>query len=218
MLKLYHQPISFNSRRPWIALLEKGLDFELIEMQLNGDQFQPEFMALNPFHHVPVLVDDDFGVVESLAILDYLEAKYPNPSLLPTEEKALAIVRMVEMVTVNELLPAINPLLRQMIGLDSEPEKIEEAKQKATIVLNFFEQLLGDRPYFGSEQLTLADIVAGSSILFLPQMGVSFNSKLQNWSDRIMQRPSWQTTQPTPETIAAFKSRIKTLMAKNQAK
>ncbi|BAY61612.1 glutathione S-transferase domain-containing protein [Calothrix brevissima NIES-22] len=217
MLKLYHQPISFNSRRPWIALLEKGLDFELIEMQLNGDQFQPEFVALNPFHHIPVLIDDDFRVVESLAILDYLEAKYPHPSLLPKEEKALAIVRMVEMVTVNELLPAINPLLRQMIGLDSEPEKIEEAKQKATIVLNFFEQLLGDRSYFGSEQLTLADIVAGSSILFLPQMGVSFNSKLQNWSDRIMQRPSWQTTQPTPETIAAFKSRIKTLMAKKQA-
>lgn len=125
--------------------------------------------------HVPVLVDDDFRVVESLAILDYLEAKYPNPSLLPKEEKALAIVRMVEMVTVNELLPAINPLLRQMIGLDSDPEKIEEAKQKATVVLNFFEQLLGDRPYFGSEQLTLADIVAGSSILFLPQMGVTFN-------------------------------------------
>ncbi|MBD2355509.1 glutathione S-transferase family protein [Tolypothrix sp. FACHB-123] len=217
MLKLYHQPISFNSRRPWIALLEKGLDFELIEMQLDGDQFQPEFVALNPFHHIPVLVDDDFRVVESLAILDYLEAKYPTPALLPKEEKALAIVRMVEMVTVNELLPAINPLLRQMIGLDSEPEKIEEAKQKATIVLNFFEQLLGDRPYFGSEQLTLADIVAGSSILFLPQMGVTFNSKLQNWSDRIMQRPSWQTTQPSPKTIAAFKSRIKTLMAKNQA-
>lgn len=218
MLKLYHQPISFNSRRPWIALIEKGLDFELIEMQLDGDQFQPEFVALNPFHHIPVLVDDDFRVVESLAILDYLEAKYPTPSLLPKEEKALAIVRMVEMVTVNELLPAINPLLRQMIGLDSEPEKIEEAKKKATIVLNFFEQLLGDRAYFGSEQLTLADIVAGSSILFLPQMGVTFNSKLQNWSDRIMQRPSWQTTQPTPETIAAFKSRIKTLMTKNQAK
>ncbi|MBD2195537.1 MULTISPECIES: glutathione S-transferase family protein [Calothrix] len=218
MLKLYHQPISFNSRRPWIALLEKGLDFELIEMQLNGDQFQPEFVALNPFHHVPVLVDDDFRVVESLAILDYIEAKYPNPSLLPKEEKALAIVRMVEMVTVNELLPAINPLLRQMIGLDSEPEKIEEAKQKAAVVLNFFEQLLGDRPYFGSEQLTLADIVAGTSILFLPQMGVTFNSKLQSWSDRITQRPSWQTTQPTPKAIAAFKSRIKTLMAKNQAK
>jgi glutathione S-transferase len=53
MLKLYHVPISFNSRRVWIALLEKGLQFELIELKLDGDQFQPDFVALNPFHHIP---------------------------------------------------------------------------------------------------------------------------------------------------------------------
>ena len=216
MLKLYHQPISVNSRRPWIALLEKGIDFELIEMKLDGDQFQPEFIALNPFHHIPVLVDDGFRVIESLAILDYIEAKYPTPALLPKEDKALAIVRMVEMVTINELLPAMNPLFRQMIGLDEAPQKVEEAKQKSATVLTFFEQLLGDRSYFGSEQLTLADIVAGSSIPFLPQMGVTLNSKLQAWCDRLMQRPSWQTTQPTPEAIEAFKSRVKNLMAKTQ--
>ncbi|OUL27463.1 glutathione S-transferase [Nostoc sp. RF31YmG] len=216
MLKLYHQPISVNSRRPWIALLEKGLDFELIEMKLDGDQFQPEFVALNPFHHIPVLVDDGFRVVESLAILDYLEAKYPTPALLPKEAKALGTVRMVEMVTINELIPAMNPLFRQMIGLDDAPQKVEEAKQKSATVLAFFEQLLGDRLYFGSEQLTLADIVAGSSIPWLPQMGVALNFKLQAWCERLMQRPSWQTTQPTPETIEAFKSRIKVLMAKNQ--
>ncbi|OUL37741.1 glutathione S-transferase [Nostoc sp. T09] len=216
MLKLYHQPISVNSRRPWIALLEKGLDFELIEMKLDGDQFQPEFVALNPFHHIPVLVDDDFRVVESLAILDYLEAKYPTPALLPKEAKALGTVRMVEMVTINELLPAMNPLFRQMIGFDDDPQKVEEAKQKSATALAFFEELLGDRSYFGSEQLTLADIVAGCSIPWLPQMGVALNPKLQAWCDRLMQRPSWQTTQPTPETIEAFKSRIKVLMAKNQ--
>ncbi|BAY12620.1 glutathione S-transferase family protein [Calothrix sp. NIES-2098] len=216
MLKLYHQPISVNSRRPWIALLEKELDFELIEMKLDGDQFQPEFIALNPFHHIPVLVDDGFRVVESLAILDYLEAKYSTPALLPKEAKALATVRMVEMVTINELLPGMNPLFRQMIGLDDDLQKIEEAKQKTATVLAFFEELLSDRPFFGSEQLTLADIVAGSSIPWLPQMGVTLNPKLSAWCDRIMQRPSWQTTQPTPETIEAFKSRIKVLMAKNQ--
>ncbi|MDZ8051240.1 MAG: glutathione S-transferase family protein [Aulosira sp. ZfuVER01] len=216
MLKLYHQPISVNSRRPWIALLEKELDFELIEMKLDGDQFQPEFVALNPFHHIPVLVDDGFRVIESLAILDYLEAKYSTPALLPKEPKALAIVRMVEMLTINELLPAMNPLFRQMIGFDDDPQKGEEAKQKSATVLAFFEELLGDRSYFGSEQLTLADIVAGSSIPWLPQMGVTLNPKLQAWCDRIMQRPSWQSTQPTPEAIEAFKSRVKVLMAKNQ--
>ena len=69
MLKLYHEPISPNSRRVWITLLEKELEFELVEVKLDGAQFQPEFLALNPFHHIPILVDDGFNIVESLAIL-----------------------------------------------------------------------------------------------------------------------------------------------------
>lgn len=56
---------------------------------------------MNPFHRIPVLVDDDFTVVESLAILDYLETKYPEPAMLPKEPKDLAVLKMVELVTVN---------------------------------------------------------------------------------------------------------------------
>lgn len=84
MLKLYHYAPSPNSRRVWVALLEKELEFELVPIDLNGEQLQPAFLALNPFHHVPVLVDNGFKVVESLAILDYLDVKYPTPALLPT--------------------------------------------------------------------------------------------------------------------------------------
>ena len=75
MLTLYHAPISPNSRRVWITLLEKELEFELVEVKLDEEQFKPDFLAMNPFHHIPVLVDDGFNIVESLAILDYLEAK-----------------------------------------------------------------------------------------------------------------------------------------------
>ena len=91
MLTLYHSPISPNSRRVWITLLEKKLEFELVEIKLDGEQFKPDFLAINPFHHIPVLVDDGFNVVESLAILDYLEAQYPQPAMLPTDAKDLAM-------------------------------------------------------------------------------------------------------------------------------
>lgn len=218
MLKLYHNPISMNSRRVWMVLLEKKLEFDLVEMQLDGDQLHPEFLAMNPLHHIPVLVDDGFNVVESLAILDYLEAKYPQPPLLPTDAKNLAIVRMVEMVTVNELMPAMNPLIFQMMGFagGEDTHKLEQAKQKVTIVLQFLENLLGDRPYFGSDQLTLGDIVAASAIPWLPNLGFPLMDyqKLSAWTERLMTRPSWQATQPTPEMIAAFKSRMQALTAK----
>ncbi|MGE5659181.1 MAG: glutathione S-transferase family protein [Actinomycetota bacterium] len=211
MLALYHAPISPNSRRVWITLLEKELEFELVEVELGGDQFKPEFLAINPFHHIPALVDDGFNVVESLAILDYLEAKYPTPALLPKAAKDLAVVRMVQLVTVNELLPGTNPLLPMMLGLPGrDPEKIQQAQQKVATVLKFFENLLDDRPYFGSQNLTLAEVVAGTVIPWLPRGGVSLSDypKLNAWCDRLIARPSWQATEATPAALEAFKSQM----------
>ena len=217
MLKLYHHPISGNSRRVWIALLEKQIPFELVSLSLDGDQFQPEFLALNPFHHIPVLEDEDLRVVESLAILDYLEAKYPTPPLLPTDAKTLATVRMVEMVTVNELQPAMNPLSRKMMGFTEEDaEKIERSRQAIATVLSFFESKLNNSPYFAGEQLTLAEVVAGTLVCWLPNMGVSLKKypQLKKWLSGLMQRPSWQQTKPTPEDIEAFKPQARKLMEK----
>ncbi|MEH2162394.1 MAG: glutathione S-transferase family protein [Nostoc sp.] len=211
MLTLYHMPISPNSRRIWITLLEKGLEFELVEIKLNGEQFKPDFLAINPFHHIPALVDDGFNVVESLAILDYLEAKYPTPAMLPKDAKDLAIARMVQLVTVNELLPATTRFLPQLLGLPGgDPEKIKKAQQKIPTVLKFFENLLDDRPYFASHNLTLAEVVAGTVVTVLPSIGISLSDypKLNAWHDRLIARPSWQATDTTPEAMETLKSVI----------
>jgi glutathione S-transferase len=211
MIKLYHDPISPNSRRVWITMLEKELEFELIELKLNGDQFTPDFLAISPFHHIPVLVDEDFKAIESLAILDYLEAKYPIPKMLPDNPKDLAIVRMVELATVNELLPAMMPLTAVILGLPiKDLEQIEQAKQKVSTVLKFFENLLDDRPFFGSQTITLAEPVAGSIIPWLTGTGISWGDypKLNAWCDRLMVRSAWQTTNATTDAIEALKSRM----------
>jgi glutathione S-transferase len=220
MLTLYHEPISPNSRRVWITLLEKGLEFELIEIKLDGEQFQPDFLAMNPFHHIPVLVDDGFNLVESLAILDYLESKYPTPAMLPKDAKDLAVVRMVQLVSVNELLPAMLALTPQLLGLPGgNPEQIEQVQQKVATVLAFFENLLDERPYFGSQNLTLAEVVAGTIIPWLPRAGMSLSDypKLSAWCDRIIARETWQATEATPQAIEAFKSRMAARMTQQNA-
>ncbi|MCC5641732.1 glutathione S-transferase family protein [Nostoc sp. CHAB 5824] len=216
MLTLYHSPISPNSRRVWITLLEKGLEFELVEVKLDGEQFKPEFLAISPFHHIPALVDDGFNIVESLAILDYLEAKYPTPAMLPKDAKDLAIARMVQLVTVNELLPATTTFLPQFLGLPGgDPEKIEKAEHKIATVLKFFENLLDDRPYFASHNLTLAEVVAGTVVTLLPSIGISLSEypKLNAWCDRLVARTTWQATEATPEAMEAFKSIMMARMA-----
>lgn len=216
MLTFYHTPLSINSRRVWVALLEKNLPFDAHVVALSGDQFQPEFLALNPFHHIPVLVDDGFAVIESFAILDYLEAKYPTPSLLATTPEDVATMRMVEMVTVNELVPAINPLTKQMMGFGQDSEEaIAQAKQKAEVVLKFYADKLGDGPFFCGDQLTLADVVAGTFAPWFEQLGLPMAGypTLQAWTSRLMARSAWQTTQPTPEDLAAFRDRMQQRMA-----
>lgn len=209
MLTLYYTPFSAYSRPVWIVLLEKKIHFELVSLKLDGDQFQPEFLAINAFNHVPVLVDNGFRVVESLAILDYLEAKYPTPALLPTDAKALATVRMVEMVAMNELMPVMITLIRQ----HNNPQQLEQAKQQAATVLTFFEDLLGIRPYFGGEYLTLAEVVAGTMIPWLPLLGVSLAGyqKLSSWSKQLLKREAWQETQLSPEAFENFKRRLRIL-------
>ncbi len=215
MLKLYHIPPSVNSRRVWIALLEKEIPFEPILLKLDGDQYQPEFLEINPFHHIPVLVDDGFRIVESLAILDYLEAKYPAPSLMPTDAKAIATVRMVQQVTLNELWSPMIRLSSEAMGfVKNDPQKLEKAHQQVLTVLNFFENLLSNSPYFANNRLTLADITAGTMVPQLPSIGVPLDNypKLRAWIERLMARPSWQKSQPSPEEIEALMPQAKALM------
>ncbi|MCY7383761.1 MAG: glutathione S-transferase family protein [Microcoleus sp. CAN_BIN18] len=227
-MKLYHTPISTNSRRVWVALLEKNLDFELVEIHLDGDHLEPEFVAMNPFHRIPVLVDGEFTVVESLAILDYLEAKYPEPAMLPKNAKDLAIVKMVELVTINELGPALYPLSSEVMGWGSpQAQIIANAKEKVDSVLTFFEGLLDDslrdssasRPFFGSNTLTYAECVAGTVVPLLSWVGVSVDGypKIQAWCDRLLTRPSWQQTQFTQADLAAFASRRQKFLEQSQA-
>ena len=220
-MKLYHTPISTNSRRVWVALLEKNLDFEVVEIHLDGDHLQSEFVAMNPFHRIPVLVDDGFTVFESLAILDYLEMKYPEPAMLPKEPQDLAVVKMVELVTINELGPALSPLISEKMGWGNpEPQAIKKAKEKVNTVLAFFEGLLDDRPFFGSNNVTFAECTAGTVVpLLSSQVGVSIDSypKIQAWCDRLLARPSWQQTQFTEADLAAFASRRQKFLAQSQA-
>jgi glutathione S-transferase len=167
------------------------------------------------------LVDDDFTVVESLAILDYLETKYPEPAMLPKEPKDLAVVRMVELVTVNELLPQLYPLSSEKMGRGTpQAQEIEKAKEKVNTVLTFFEGLLDDRPFFRSNNVTFAECTAGTVVpLLSSQVGVSIDGypKIQAWCDRLMSRPSWQQTQFTEADLAAFASRRQKFLAQSEA-
>jgi glutathione S-transferase len=214
MLKFYYAPISANSRRVWITLLEKQIPFEPIIINLDGEQFQSEFTAINPLQRVPAIVDNELRIFESLAILDYLEAKYPVPELMPKELDKLAIARMISMVSVTELQPPAITLTKQLLGLEIDPASVEKARQRAISILQFFEDTIADRLYFTGDAFTVADIVAGTLVPSAAMFGISLDPypRLNAWIERLSQRESFRQTNPTPEQVQAALPTIKKIM------
>jgi maleylacetoacetate isomerase len=110
-MKLYTYWRSQASFRVRIALRLKGLVAETVSLDLlKGDQFDATYRALNPEMVVPTLLDGDGPpLVQSLAILEYLEEKYPQPPLLPVDLRARAHVRGLAQMLAMDAHPFIVP-------------------------------------------------------------------------------------------------------------
>src|SRR5436853_978899 len=93
MLELYHSINSVCAQKVRIALAEKRLEYREHLMTLRGDQFEPQYMQLNPNAVVPTLVHDRRPVIESSVILYYLEEAFPEPPLMPHDLHERALVR-----------------------------------------------------------------------------------------------------------------------------
>ncbi|HYP89515.1 MAG TPA: glutathione S-transferase family protein, partial [Polyangiaceae bacterium] len=92
-MKLYINAFSPNVRRVRLTAAVLGLKLEEQNIDFTkGDQKTPEYLALNPNGAVPMLVDDDFVLTESRAIMQYLAVKHPKNELLPLDERARADV------------------------------------------------------------------------------------------------------------------------------
>ncbi len=115
-MKLYTYYRSQASFRVRIALNLKGLTHEDTFLHLErGDQFAPDYKALNPQMVVPTLIDGEVKLFQSLAILEYLDEKYPEPPLLPADSAARAWVRGLALINIADSHPLIVPRIRHYL-------------------------------------------------------------------------------------------------------
>lgn len=95
MIELYHFRNSVCSQKVRIALAEKGLDWSGHEVNLfASEQYDPNYLKLNPKGVVPTLVHDGQPVIESTLICEYIDATWPDPPLRPTDAAGLADMRL----------------------------------------------------------------------------------------------------------------------------
>jgi maleylacetoacetate isomerase len=102
-----------------IALNLKGVERENIYINLlKGEQFSDDYKKINPQMVVPALVDGDLTLTQSMAILEYLEEKYPEPALLPADPEGRARVRSLALISVADTHPLLVPRIRRYITQD----------------------------------------------------------------------------------------------------
>ncbi|XP_010523427.1 PREDICTED: glutathione S-transferase Z1-like isoform X2 [Tarenaya hassleriana] len=123
-MKLYSYWRSSCAHRVRIALNLKGLDYEYVPVNLlRGDQHSPEFRKINPMGFVPALVDGDVVVSDSLAIVMYLEEKYPQRPLLPPDLHKRAINYQAVSIVSSSIQPLQNLTVLKLIEEKINPEE-----------------------------------------------------------------------------------------------
>lgn len=149
-LTFYYGSGSPFAWRVWLALEHKQIPYEMKAVSFSGgDLTKPEFLAINPRHRVPAIVDDGFALYESIAIVEYLEDRYSSGSpLMPANVQDRARTRRIMQESDWYLNTALRPLMEEIFFKakeDWDGAKIERASKAVSEELKVWEQMeIGD--------------------------------------------------------------------------
>jgi maleylacetoacetate isomerase len=171
-VKLYNYFRSSAAYRVRIALALKGLSYDYVSVHLaKGEQYSPEFTAINPQSLVPVLEDDGHLLYQSLAIMQYLDETHPNPPLLPADPFERNRVRSLALIIACEIHPLNNPrVLNYLTGKFgiSEEQKLEWYHHWVKTGFTALEKRLADER--GSGRFCHGDTPGFADCVLVPQV------------------------------------------------
>lgn len=198
-MKLYDYPDCPFAQKVRVVLAEKELEYETVFVDLRTGEHRQnaEFLKLNPYGKVPVLIDDEVVVYDSTLINEYLEDEYPHPGLMPEDSAARARVRTLEDYCDNSFLPSagfVQAELSKQVE-EQDAERLSRYRTELTRGLKRLESFLAGKEYLVGE-FSLADIAFVPALLILPRLGVEVDPALRGvtaWINRLKQRPSVQS-------------------------
>jgi glutathione S-transferase len=193
MLTLYDDVFSPYARKVRIALYEKGVPFERLRA-LHGDCNRTDFLHVNPRAEVPALVDDGGGLYDSTIICEYLEERYPTPSLYPSDPPARAKCRLVEDLADTQLDAALYAVTVLEFGRgEVHAEMHAAAGRDLARLYDLLAHFLGaDQFLCGS--FSIADVAVVPHLMVATFLGFAIDTarhpQLAAWLDRVQNRPA----------------------------
>jgi glutathione S-transferase len=201
-MQLYGSTISPFVRKAAIVAEEKGVTVELVPMAPGSRD--AGFRAISPFGQVPAMVDGDFTLADSSAIVAYLDAKHPDPVLIPVDPQARGrviwfdeLADTVVFATGRKMLfnRVVGPLFRGGAGDAAVADAAERDEWPA--ILAYLDREIGDRAFLVGDALTLADIAVTSAMASAlhataPVDAVAYPN-LARYLDAMLARPGFAT-------------------------
>lgn len=190
----YAVPVSGYSAKTRIVLQAKGLRYE---ERLPPDGYRsPAYRAIVPMGTVPAIVVGDFCLSESEPIAEYLEERFPSPSLLPGDAQARARIRFLSRFHDLTLEPVVRSLFAHV-----DPSRRNEAIVKGALTqieerLSRLECLLGQGPLAHGADLTLADCGFATTLPLAQRLTaatgqtLTYSRRLQQWLDALAAQPA----------------------------
>lgn len=205
MIKLYGHELSGNSYKAKLMLSLLGLDYEWIKVDLMARAHkQPEFLALNSFGQVPVLVDENTVLPDAQAILVYLARQYGGESWLPLEAEPMSRVIRWLSIAAGEIRQG--PEVARLYYLFKATSiNLEQANQKAEFILTQLNNHLADREWLELGHPTIADVAVFPYVALAPDGKISLDNypNVLAWIDRIKHLPDFVGMIGIAEPVAA---------------
>ncbi len=182
MMNLYSGTTDPFSHRCRIVLYEKGMDFEVIDVDLYN---KPEdIAAINPYNRVPVLVDRDLVLYESNIINEYIDERFPHPQLMPPDPIMRARARQLLHTFEHELFAHIEALEANQKGVDKNRGHVRDQLVQLAPIFTKQKFMLGD-------EFSMLDVAIAPLLWRLEHYGIDLPkaaAPLAKYAERIFSR------------------------------
>jgi len=196
---IYGSSLSPFVRKTLTYVAEKGLKVDLKPIGIGNTD--PDFVACSPFRKMPGFRDDDFAISDSSAIITYLETKFPEPVLVPTEAKSRARTIWFEEFADTILAACVGKMFfnrivaPRFLGREGDLALAEKAqKEEMPPLIEYIEGVLPESGFLVDGRLTLADLAVASPFVNLLHMGIPVDAgqhpKTASFVERMHNRPS----------------------------
>jgi glutathione S-transferase len=200
MIRLYYHPLSTFSRRVWMACLEKDIPFERIELDVRGGELQsPAYLAKNPYGLMPTIEEDGFVLHESTAILEYLEARHPEPPLVPADPRGRGLCAMHIKLCDLHIGAHTRDLIWPTRFLRREKWDLAAMAAARADIQRHLDKLapaLESKTWLCGDAYTLADLCYTPFTHFFAALEIVPPAPVAEWAARLADRPSARATVP----------------------